>query len=477
MIARDPQACADGSYDLVVVGGGIHGAMLTLEAARRGLQVLLLERDDFGGATSWNSLRILHGGLRYLQSLDLRRYRESVAERRWFLRHFPDLVEPLACLMPLYGNGLRRPAVFSAALALDARLSRRRNEGVAPDRHLERGRVLEAAETVALYPAINSSGLQGAALWNDAYMPHSPRVLIEVLRWAASAGAQMLNYCEAKELALDDGAVTGVTAIDRRTGRSCRFRARRVANCAGPWSREVAAAFDRDRTELFRPVVALNLLLDCAAPSNLALAVSPPEQKRSYFLVPWRNRLLAGTFYTADQGGQLPIPGSDLVSEFAHDLHAAVPGLGLGDASVLRVFAGRLPAAEGADDTPSGTAVVVDHARDGGPSGLVSAVGVKYTTARALAKATLTRLFREDLPALGAHPRPAAAIWPSGDQIDAGDDRSDARGRVRALAAEESVVRLEDLTLRRTDLAVDPRHNRAAVERLSTWLDLDEVEA
>ena len=99
-IARRPAASAARAYDLVVVGGGIHGVALAFEASRRGYRAVLLERADFGGGTSWSSLRIVHGGLRYLQSLDLRRFRESAAEQRWFLRHFPDLVRPLPCLMP-----------------------------------------------------------------------------------------------------------------------------------------------------------------------------------------------------------------------------------------------------------------------------------------------------------------------------------------------------------------------------------------
>ena len=148
-------------HDLIVVGGGIYGIALTLEAARRGLKPLLIERDDFGGATSWANLRILHGGLRYLQSLDLARFYELVGERSWFLRHFPDLVRPLPCLMPLYGRGLKRPAVFRAALALNDVLSLRRNRGVAPAIRLPNGRAVSAAETAALFPAVERHGLQG----------------------------------------------------------------------------------------------------------------------------------------------------------------------------------------------------------------------------------------------------------------------------------------------------------------------------
>jgi glycerol-3-phosphate dehydrogenase len=93
-------------YDLIIVGGGIYGAMLALESVFRGLKPLLLEKSDFGAATSFNSLRIVHGGLRYLQTLDLPRHFESVRERRWFLRNFPDHVRPLPCLMPLFQGSI-----------------------------------------------------------------------------------------------------------------------------------------------------------------------------------------------------------------------------------------------------------------------------------------------------------------------------------------------------------------------------------
>ncbi|MFB3103980.1 MAG: FAD-dependent oxidoreductase, partial [Pseudomonadales bacterium] len=113
---------ANDQFDLIVVGGGIYGACLVLESARRGLRPLLLERDDFGGGTSWNSLRIVHGGLRYLQHLDLARYRLSASEQAWWLNQFPDQVQPLSCLLPLYNRGLRSTHLMRAALWMNNHL-------------------------------------------------------------------------------------------------------------------------------------------------------------------------------------------------------------------------------------------------------------------------------------------------------------------------------------------------------------------
>src|SRR5580700_10743603 len=128
MIERNPNAALADCYDLAVIGGGIHGVAVALEAAQRSLRVLLLERGDFGCGASGNSLRILHGGLRYLQTADLVRFRESVAQRHWYARSFPALIEPLSCLMPLYRQGMKRRAVMQLALAANDLLSIDRNE-------------------------------------------------------------------------------------------------------------------------------------------------------------------------------------------------------------------------------------------------------------------------------------------------------------------------------------------------------------
>ena len=118
-ITRNPEAMASEQFDVVVIGGGIVGVCTLLEASRRGLKALLIEAEDFGGATSWNSLPIVHGGLRYLQNLDIQRFRRSVREQAWWMQHFPELIEPLPCVMPLYNTGLRRTQVMRMALKLN----------------------------------------------------------------------------------------------------------------------------------------------------------------------------------------------------------------------------------------------------------------------------------------------------------------------------------------------------------------------
>ncbi len=465
VIDRDLRAAAAQSYDLLVVGGGIQGVTLALEAAQRGIVTLLLERGDFGGETTWNSLRVVHGGLRYLQTLDFARHRESVEEQGWLLRHFPDLVEPLPCLMPLYdpprGGRLRRKMAFRAAFAADSLLASRR------DRRLPGGRLVGAAETVDLFPEVDRDGLRGGALWHDATVPDSQRLVVELLRWACHAGARALNYVEAADLLVEDARVRGVRAVDRESGRSFEIRAGAVVSCAGPWVRRVARCFDRDVPELFQPVLAFNLLLDREPPARGAVAVASRRPgAQAWFLLPWKGKLLAGTAYAPayPPGTELlrdGPPGEPLIESFLGELNAAVPALETGREQVSRVLWGRLPAVAEGSAEPSSRPVIHDHGQAGGPRGLVSVSGVKLTTARAVAARALQAL------AAGGILRPAPPAEVARPEADpplslteltqlAEHDWSAAREHLRGLVKRQSVVRLEDLLLRRTDWGIDP---------------------
>jgi len=485
VIGRDLAAAGAERYDLVVVGGGVQGVAVALEAARRGLRSVLVERDDFGGATTWNSLRIVHGGLRYLQRADLPRFRASVAERSWWLRNFPDRVEPLPCLMPLYGRGLRRPGVLRWALRLDDRLSSGRNRGLPEGHRLPAGTVLDAEEVVDRFPAVRRKGLRGGALWFDARAADSQRLVMEMLRWATAAcGGRALNYLEARRLLLDGGRVAGVVAVDRESGESVELSAPLVVNCAGPWCREVARRFGADAPSLFRPSIAGNLLLDRPPPAAEAVAVECGGNGDvdggggSYFLHPWKGRILAGTFHAPVAAGESPDPRDDasldeaLVHAFLRRLNRAVPSLDLGPGDVLRRHWGLLPAKRAGTASLATRPAIVDHGRRGGPEGLWSVSGVKLTTARRVAEETLARCLRRralPLPPYLPEPRPEPRTVPSAAEIEALAKRDpDAAGReVRTLMAEESALTLDDLVLRRTDWGMLPETGRRLRELLA----------
>src|SRR5919206_1378584 len=175
-VTRDLGALAGRVFDLAVVGGGIYGICAMRGAARRGLAACLVERDDFVAATSSNSLKILHGGLRYLQHGDLPRMRESIRERRLMLRFAPHLVRPLPFVLPTYGYGLRGKLILRAALALNDLIGSDRSAGVLPARQIPPGRVIGRDELRTLVPGLEDSGLSGAAIWYDCLVANTERL-------------------------------------------------------------------------------------------------------------------------------------------------------------------------------------------------------------------------------------------------------------------------------------------------------------
>ena len=244
-INRQPRLAAEKEYDLIIIGGGIYGVSLAMQASAMGLTNLLVERKDFGWGTTYNHLRTIHGGLRYLQNLDLPRFFESVSERRWFLENFPGLAKPLPCLMPLYGNGPYRPSVFRVALAANDILSFNRNKGVARGQELPAGKVLSPKETCSLFPLVDQQGLLGSALWYDGAMPSPQLLLMAMLTRATAIKTTALNYMNATQVLTKEGQVCGLRCTDTESGENYVYRSKKIVNAAGPSCREFAATFSR----------------------------------------------------------------------------------------------------------------------------------------------------------------------------------------------------------------------------------------
>lgn len=482
-IFREPAAAASRKYDLIIIGGGIYGAMLSLESSRRGLKSLLLERADFGGATSFNSLRILHGGLRYLQKLDLRRFWESVNERRWFLQTFPNLVEPLPCLMPLYGKGFKHPAILRMALSANDLLSWKRNQRVHPDRYLPAGKLISDEKTEAAFPAVEMEGLKGSAVWHDAFITDSQRLLIEILRWSCEYGATALNYMEAIQLLKINENVAGIAALDFESGKSYEFKSKIVINASGPWCRSLAASFDKDEPKLFRSSIAWNILLNTKPLSNHALAVMHRGNSRAqvYFLLPWKGKILAGTGHAPWHGSQdEPIPSVENLNGFLANLNLAVPALQVSQNDIFYVFAGLLPVTKTGSVNLATREVIINHADQGGPRGLFSISGVKFTTSRLVAEKTLNlifpgRIIRDYLTSKEF----AAPIAKKGRQGILDSDghlisaTAELRDRLKLLVKEEAVQHLDDLVFRRTSLWNIPQKALQIAPQICDFFDWD----
>jgi len=471
-----------GEFDIAIVGGGIYGAMLSLHAASCGLRVVVLERDDFGAATSFNSLRILHGGLRYLQTLDLKRSIESIRERRWFMQTFPEFVEPLPCLLPLYDQGLRRPATLRFALALDRLLSMNRNAGLAAEQQLPPGRILSRSETQSLFAHVPLRGLSGGALWHDASVANSQRLLMEVLNWARSRGAIAINYLEFVSLHVDDNAVKGLLVRDKVLARDFEISARVVINAAGPWCEDLATKTDSSFVRSSYPSLAWNVLFDRDAPAKCALGIARREPgSQIYFMHPWKGRMLVGTGHAAATGnGQSGVEEEHIAAMIA-ELNEAVPDLKLSVNQIEHIFSGILPVQEPESLRLSKRPVIYDHGSQGGPDGLLSVSGVKFGASRSVAaqamQGILKRFFSADF---GEEFRPGDR--PSAQQgwnLSAGDlgrpgSAETTRTGLKNIIKTEAVVHLDDLVMRRTTLWECPAALTKNTEALAALFEWDE---
>ncbi len=481
MITRNPVEASGKRYDIAIVGGGIHGISLALESSRRGLSTLLLERSDFAGETSWNSMRILHGGLRYLQSFDLGRFYRSVEERGWFLRTFPVHTKPIACMMPLYNSGLHRKSALRLALTANNVLSFKPGAKPGESGKLPKGRIISVGETCQRFPDVEKKRLKGSALWFDGLLLRPQRVAMEMLHWAANHDAYTLNYMTACGVIKRGDQVVGVRATDRASGADFEFQTRSVINCAGPWSREVSATMDRDVEDLFYHSMAVNILIDRAAPKDLAVAVSSSSRKgKILFLCPWNGKILAGTAHLAwPQGLQQPTIEESTIKELIDELNSAIPWPPLRRQEVLRALYGLLPATGHGQSTTASQDRILHHESIGGPRGLFSVTGVKYTTARFVAEKTLKSVARyldtRLMPYQDGRP-PSTPIPPDPSEMEALLDENEPQAErvVRRLIETESVVIMDDLLKRRTDWGTNPRQEerlRSRIRKLSSLVE------
>jgi len=381
---RDIATLSTKTFDLLVAGGGIYGLTIACDAAQRGLTVALIERDDFGSGSSFNHLRTIHGGLRYLQTFDITRSRESIVERRTLARIAPHTVQPLLFALPLYRSVMRGRLAMRAGFLLDRLVSFDRNRGVPASHRLPAGRVVSKSEAIERFPGLRRRGLTGAAVWHDYVTTESDRL---TLSWALAAvghGGVLANHLEAVAPLLEGRRVVGLRATDRLTGGAIEIAARMTVNATG-------AAVDQLLTPLGltarQPLLkALNLVTTRDAGEEALGGLS--TSGRSVFLVPWRGRAVFGTWESSRPASATDTGvKDDEVAQFINDLNHAFPALELRRADVSLVHRGVVPAVSG----PNGSVMleaheqIRDHASEG-VEGLMSVAGVKYTTARAVAE-------------------------------------------------------------------------------------------
>ena len=392
MRPRDIGRVASSTYDVLVIGGGIHGLAIAYEAASRGLRSALVEASDFGSGSSFNHQKTAHGGLRALQYGQIGRARHAIRERRALARIAPWMLRPLPFIIGTYQSVTRSRLALRAAFKLDAWIGRDRNEGVEPELHLPAARLVSKAATLRLFPGIRRERLTGGAQWYDYQMVESDRLTIAFAAAADKAGADICNYVEAVSAIRDAGRVAGVHIRDVLTGEEADVRATIVVNACGANAGRVMHMLGVERP--FPLLKAMNLVTSKRA-SEIALA-APALDGRVLTLVPWRGRAVVGTSQTATlvQPGDTAVTTQE-VDALVAQANQAFPALTLTRDDVTLVHRGIVPAttdSRGRVELLSATRIL-DHQSEGA-NGALTVVGAKYTTARGTASDVVTRIGR-----------------------------------------------------------------------------------
>lgn len=389
------------SFDLLVIGGGITGAGVALDAASRGLSVALVEKRDFASGTSSRSTKLIHGGLRYLGQLHFGLVREALRERALLFKLAPHLCEPAPFLVPIYRRGRTSP-LGSSRLKLGLGLWL--YDLLAGGQNLQRHSWVDARHVLEMAPLLSPIGLRGGFIYYDC-ITNDSRLVIEVIKAAANQGAVVANYASVLDLLQTAGRINGAIVRDALTDRRLTVRASRMINASGVWSDDVRS-LGGDAGKRLRPSKGIHVVVPAERLGNRAAVLIPSiDGERFLFAVPWCGRMVIGTT-DADYTGDLDEPAAESseIDEVIDSVARSFPGSSLSVKDVISAFAGLRPLARGKGASTSDVSRKEEIIES--ESGLISIVGGKLTTYRRMAERVVdlaVRRLREE----SSNPRPA----------------------------------------------------------------------
>jgi glycerol-3-phosphate dehydrogenase len=382
-------------FDVLVVGGGITGAGVALDAATRGYSVALVERADYAIGTSSRSSKLVHGGLRYLQNFDLGLVREALLERQLNVALAPHLVRPLPLVVPAF-DGARPDRLTGIGLNMyDVMSVRRRgrdDEYWSPARH----RVIGGDEVLELLPALAGRRPSGGYLFYDC-QTDDVRLVLTILAEAARFGAVSANRLEAVALLEDDGRACGARVVDAETGEELEVRAENVVNATGVWADRLRPEELHDEAEVpvIRPSRGTHIILPGATLPVVSGAIAPAGGGRTIFVLPWLGQTLIGTTDNDYEGDLERVRPSEEDVGYLLDAVNAFFATSLEPGDIAGAYAGVRPLISTGDPRKS-----VDISRKAElyetSSGMVTITGGKLTTWRRMAKMTVDRIVERE---------------------------------------------------------------------------------
>lgn len=374
-------------FDLLVIGGGITGASIFRDAALRGMRVALVEAKDFASGTSGRSSKLVHGGLRYIKNLGFHLAWESCHERNLHIKLNKRLVRPMPFLVPLYSHRGESRTLMRAGMWLYEALSGFKNHRL--------HRFLSREETLLMAPAVPVDGLTGGCLYYDAVTSDS-RWTIEIVKDGVRHGGCALNYAAVTDLVKTDGQVAGARVRDAIGGGEYEARARAVVNATGVYADRIREMDGARSERLLRLSKGTHLVFaEEDVPLSVTVVFNSPLDGRSLFLAKHHGSFLYGTsddWEEADPAA--PVPARKDVEYLLSSLEGFMPEARLGRDKVQFVYSGFRPLLSPSRPTASPSEATREDYVETSPSGLLSVVGGKLTTARLTAIRILDRVQR-----------------------------------------------------------------------------------
>jgi len=410
---RELQKLEDCVYDFLIVGGGIYGAVVCWMATLAGFNVALIEQGDFAQATSSNSQKIIHGGLRYLQHLDLPRLVQSLKSRNLLMWLAPHLVHQIKCTMPIYGHGIKGREAMAIGMAMYNLITNGINASTKNRVNIPKAQLIDSEEMLAMFPEIERGRLNSAAVWFEGISQNTERLVLLFIKSAFGKGAVISNYIKAiRYRGYNDGTLV-VSARDALSGQMMDIKTEKVINCTGPWHEDTLRRIECSENSLQQEFAAgLNLITKPVFKSSSAIGLINParEKSRLFFVVPWRNRSIIGTewFYCNDQPLEFQCK-EEYCQKFIEKFNAACPAEKLTMDDVLHVHWGLVPCRppcgnNGEIPSISKKFRILDLSPNGSRR-IVNVLGVKYTTADDVARKVLKYVEPELKPDFGSIPQ------------------------------------------------------------------------
>lgn len=415
-------------WDVVVIGGGATGTGIAVDAASRGLKVVLLEAQDFSAGTSSRSTKLIHGGVRYMKNpRDWGLVREALKERRLLIQNAPHLVHSKPFILPCYKKWERE--FYTVGLGIYAAMTYG-GYGIGRTSSLSR------EETMSRLPGVKAEGLMGGVQFYDGQFDDA-RLAVALMRTAHDQGALTLNYMPVTGIEYRGGWIQSVTATDKETGEEFRIRTKMVFNAAGAWVDPIRRMIDPEASTLVQVSRGSHILLDKSfMPGETGMLIPKTRDGRVLFAIPWHDMLLVGTTDVEQREADFDPKVSDEEIDFMIETASGYLDKPITRADVKATFAGLRPLFNPqATGSAGGTAKVSrEHAVLPEFGNMITVTGGKWTAYRkmaehAMTEATLRHLVAprlcvtKTLPILNDETWDPAALEVEAERSDAADDK------------------------------------------------------